>query len=266
MKHQIQERRPSPSLLLKILAFILAVETILPFAIKHFLGGSVSNIAIILSLRCIEITGMFMIMAGTSRDKKSAPKKDGKSTTQNFDGKSTTQNFDGKSATQNFDGKSATQIFNYSYWGFSKHRIPWGIKWGFLCSLCFGLLVILSSVLVFLITGTNPLDYIDVTMPQARSQIYLFIITGAIIAPAAEEIFFRGIIYSFCRRYGIFAAVVISTALFALCHFDGHNIPIIQTAGGIIFAVSFEASKSIAAPMIIHVMGNLTIFLITAIP
>ena len=59
-----------------------------------------------------------------------------------------------------------------------------------------------------------------------------FFVVGAIVAPVAEEVFFRGVLYGFFRRWGAFIAVVISTVLFVIAHPIGSGVPWQQIAGG----------------------------------
>ncbi len=81
-----------------------------------------------------------------------------------------------------------------------------------------------------------------------------------LIGPIAEEIFFRGILYGFFRRWGAPTAIVLSTLLFVLPHTSGSIIPVTQLIGGILFAVAYEVEKNLLVPMLIHCLGNLAIF------
>jgi membrane protease YdiL (CAAX protease family) len=89
---------------------------------------------------------------------------------------------------------------------------------------------------------------------------------GGIISPVVEEIFFRGILFGFFRRWGATTAVVLSTILFVLPHLKRGAIPVTQMVGGVVFAAAYEKEKSLAAPIIIHSLGNLSIFSLSLIP
>ena len=93
----------------------------------------------------------------------------------------------------------------------------------------------------------------------------MFFILGGFFAPLAEEIFFRGILYGFFRKWGISTAIIVSTLLFVLPHTSGHTLPITQIIGGILFAVSYEVEKNLLVPITIHSLGNLAIFTIAAV-
>ena len=86
----------------------------------------------------------------------------------------------------------------------------------------------------------------------------LFFIVGGVVAPVAEEIVFRGIIFGYLRRWGLPAAVLVSTALFAALHLPA--IPVTQVVGGMVFAIAYHLSGSLMTPILIHTLGNLAIF------
>jgi hypothetical protein len=85
-------------------------------------------------------------------------------------------------------------------------------------------------------------------------------LVGGVIGPVAEEIFFRGIIFGFCRRWGFYAALLISTAFFVWPHFDGRHLPLTQIVGGIVFTIAYEKEKKMMVPVTIHCLGNMAIF------
>ena len=96
-----------------------------------------------------------------------------------------------------------------------------------------------------------------------HSDVILYFLVGALVGPVAEELFFRGLLYGFFRRWGVVVAVILSTLLFVLPHAVQQRIPITQVVGGIVFAVAYEVEGSLMVPIIIHVLGNMAIFSIT---
>jgi membrane protease YdiL (CAAX protease family) len=134
-----------------------------------------------------------------------------------------------------------------------------GVIRGLVWSAAFGLIVTLGFV-VLIIFKIDPRTLIHTGLPEGNTDMVLFFIVGGLLAPVAEEIFFRGILYGFFRRWGMAAALIISTSLFALAHFRGPGIPFTQLIGGILFAASYEREKSLLAPITIHILGNLAIF------
>ncbi len=134
-----------------------------------------------------------------------------------------------------------------------------GITKGLIWSIGFGLITGLSY-LILLAFGFNALKIIHADMTGTVLEIILFFIVAALIGPVAEEIFFRGILYGFFRRWGIMAALVITTLIFIFSHTIRTGLPITQALGGIIFAVAYEVEGSLMVPITIHCLGNFAIF------
>ena len=146
--------------------------------------------------------------------------------------------------------------------GLSKSKLYPGLKRGLVWSAGFGIAAgILFAVL--LAAGINPLKLVHTPLPSAPRQIILFYLVGGVIGPVWEEIFFRGIIFGFFRRWGLYTAILISTALFVLPHYDGSHLPLTQIVGGIVFAIAYEKEKSLIVPVTIHCLGNIAIFSLT---
>ena len=143
--------------------------------------------------------------------------------------------------------------------GLSRAKLAPGFAKGLIWSACFGGAAGILF-LVFFAAGINPLTIVHTPLPSAPWQIIMFFLVGGVIGPVSEEIFFRGIIFGFFRRWGVYAAVLISTALFVLPHYDGHHLPLTQMVGGIVFAVAYEKEKSLMVPVTIHCLGNMAIF------
>jgi membrane protease YdiL (CAAX protease family) len=141
------------------------------------------------------------------------------------------------------------------------HSNQWvmGLKKGILWSLGFGLVTALVFGILFSV-GINVFEIMRTDLPSNYFEILLFFVVGAVISPIAEEIFFRGVIYGFCRRWGIWVAVVISTLLFVFAHTTSSKIPLPQAIGGILFALAYEKEKNLIVPMVIHMSGNFAIF------
>jgi membrane protease YdiL (CAAX protease family) len=112
--------------------------------------------------------------------------------------------------------------------------------------------------------GTNPLTLIHTPLPVPPVQKALFFIVGGCIAPIAEEVLFRGYLYTYCRRWGILAALALSTAVFVALHLPS-GLPVTQLVGGMVFALAYEYSGSLIAPILIHSLGNLAIFSLSLI-
>lgn len=88
------------------------------------------------------------------------------------------------------------------------------------------------------------------------SSPWLIFLTGIIIAPLVEEIFFRGFIYTGLReKYGWIAAALVSAGLFALAHIQPLSMPPIFLMG-LIFAYLYQRTESIWPAVIMHFATN----------
>jgi hypothetical protein len=132
-----------------------------------------------------------------------------------------------------------------------------GLKTGLIWSAGFAAAAALLFAALYL-TGQHPLALIRTPLPTQTSQRVLFFIVGGVVAPVAEEIVFRGVIFSYLRRWGLPTAVLVSTALFAGLHLPA--VPVTQVVGGMVFAIAYHVSGSLMTPILIHSLGNLAIF------
>jgi len=90
------------------------------------------------------------------------------------------------------------------------------------------------------------------------SNPFLFFFVGCICGPFVEELFFRGLFYSWIRkRAPMILSILMSALFFASMH--GFISPV-QLIGGIVFAAVYERRKSIWAPYVIHAIGNTAIW------
>lgn len=116
--------------------------------------------------------------------------------------------------------------------------------------------------------GIDALALVRVELPKETGRVIQFIMVGGFVAPIAEELFFRGVIYGYFRsrlmsafgKTGIACAVVVSTLLFVTAHGIRGGLPLTQIVGGFVFCIAYERSKSLATPIIIHSLGNMVLF------
>ena len=147
--------------------------------------------------------------------------------------------------------------------GLVSTRICAGLKKGLIWAVSFGFAAAVTLFVIYLL-GINVANLFQVQLPAGIPERAMFFLMGAIIAPIAEEIFFRGILYGFFRKWGILAALILSTLFFVLPHTAGNTLPVTQLVGGILFAASYEREKNLLVPMTIHSLGNLAIFSLAA--
>jgi len=145
--------------------------------------------------------------------------------------------------------------------GLSSDHLWNGLKKGTLWALGTGIITLACFFLLYVL-GVSPVKMLKTRLPHETIQIIFYFITGGLIAPVAEEVFFRGVLFGFLRTWGFAFALCVSTAIFASFHvlFSGQIFPVTQIAGGLLFATSFEKEKSLWVPIIIHATGNIAIF------
>jgi len=143
--------------------------------------------------------------------------------------------------------------------GIFPEKFQSGLLRGLLWSAGFGLMVILVAG-ILLLAGMNPVALISANLPTTQPDLFYFLVVGGILSPVAEEIFFRGLIYGYFRRWGMWTALLLSTAVFVMAHAIFQWIPLPQIVGGILFAAAYEKEKNLMVPITIHVLGNMAIF------
>ncbi len=140
--------------------------------------------------------------------------------------------------------------------GASVHGLWRGVLW----AIGFGCLAAIAMTVLYL-TGLDPLAMLRINLPAQWPARILAVVVGCLIAPVAEELFFRGVIFGFLRRAGFAWALGLSTILFASAHLvSGLRFPLIELCGGLIFAIAYEHERNLIVPIVIHCLGNLTIF------
>lgn len=118
------------------------------------------------------------------------------------------------------------------------------------------LLSILVNALQIRAFGPNPQSLIvTVGAHSGVAALLMDLTTGAVIAPFAEEILYRGLIFGgLAQRMPIAAAGTISALLFALSHGLGVIAPIFVLGLGLAYV--YARTGTIWAPMITHAIVN----------
>jgi membrane protease YdiL (CAAX protease family) len=100
---------------------------------------------------------------------------------------------------------------------------------------------------------------------NSATAAYLMAAFGVLLAPVVEELFFRGFLYPvLARRWGAAAGVVVTALAFALIHESqlAHAwAPLaLLFFVGLVLTLARVRWQSVAAPVLIHVGYNLTLF------
>lgn len=151
--------------------------------------------------------------------------------------------------------------------------IPMPEKWGlravgiaFVCVPLVGLVAWLQQQIIGQEFRNPQLELI--APPSFSWGAYLgTLVVAAGIAPLAEEVLFRGVLYRWLReRIGVGLALILSAVLFSLVHGVPALIPAI-TVLGLILGWVYERTQSIWTPIIVHGVYNasVTTFLYVAL-
>jgi membrane protease YdiL (CAAX protease family) len=86
--------------------------------------------------------------------------------------------------------------------------------------------------------------------------VVVLLLLGGLLVPFAEELYFRGVLYTFCReRWGVSVAALISSLVFAVIHFD-ILVAAMAFFLGLFCALAYERSRSLWAAILIHALSN----------
>jgi CAAX protease family protein len=143
--------------------------------------------------------------------------------------------------------------------GLRPSAIGSGILRGIFWSMSFGAVVAVGWIAGRL-AGINLIGLLQFRLPHQPADILILFVVGSVIAPIAEEIYFRGLVYGYLRRWGPGVAIIGSSLLFVAAHPDLQKIPIPQIIGGLLFAIAYETEKNLMVPIVIHMSGNLALF------
>jgi membrane protease YdiL (CAAX protease family) len=154
--------------------------------------------------------------------------------------------------------------------GFLPPRLPgFWIRVAVLAALALIPIRVLLALVTQLLVGgslesladTPRMDLLVPEGPLLLTFVISFVL-GGILVPVAEELYFRGAIFTwFRRRYSLWVAVIGSTLLFALGHADLLAVVVTSAVIGVVNALLFERSRSIWVPITVHVVNNSLAFL-----
>ncbi|TFD99495.1 CPBP family intramembrane glutamic endopeptidase [Jeotgalibacillus salarius] len=92
---------------------------------------------------------------------------------------------------------------------------------------------------------------------QTLMMFLLAFTSAAIISPIYEELFYRGLIYTWLRqRVSILPAMLISATIFTVVHIPTYNTLPINFIGGLIAAWVYEKTGAILSSILVHASFN----------
>jgi len=124
-------------------------------------------------------------------------------------------------------------------------------------------LILVAATLVVELLGSSASIVIEDSMPSGGPiPIAAAILTSLLLAPFAEELFFRGVLYQALRqRMGVMLATGGSALLFTLVHARSTMAPEALLLG-VVLAMMFERTDSLYPSMCVHMLYNGAILLL----
>lgn len=143
-----------------------------------------------------------------------------------------------------------------------------GIRWRQLWWVPVGLVMTYAVMIVFVLlqqlVGIEPEGNLDSDLLSDNGTVAVAILAIGVVAPIAEEVFFRGFIFpGITRSAGTIPGLLVSGVLFGSAHLQ-LSLLIPFSAVGVVFAFLYLRTKSIYTSMLVHGAFNM-ISLILAI-
>lgn len=100
------------------------------------------------------------------------------------------------------------------------------------------------------------IKYVSYATIKNLTPIICWTVVICVLAPIAEELIFRGLIYRYLRkRFGVLAAISVSSLVFAVVHFN-FDSAIYYFIIGVVLSVVFERTKNLYASICLHALFN----------
>lgn len=122
------------------------------------------------------------------------------------------------------------------------------------------LLILISIALVvvmdMLSVGTNNAKTDSLKSDLTPFTFLIGFLSAAVVSPIYEEIFYRGFLYTWFRRWGVRKAMIFSSFIFMIVHIPTYNTLPVNFASGLVFCWVYEKTGSIIPAIIIHGIVN----------
>ncbi|CQR54381.1 CPBP family intramembrane glutamic endopeptidase [Paenibacillus riograndensis] len=149
----------------------------------------------------------------------------------------------------------ALRVRNLRAFGFRVPERKWLLVGAALGVAAFGGCFIIEGVYFHFITEPNNQADFQTAAQGGALSLFILIISGAILTPLGEEFVFRGVIANALNRYGAWAGVVGSAAIFGLVH--GFNVILFDAfMVGILTGILFRKTGSIWPGVMVHIVYN----------
>ncbi len=147
------------------------------------------------------------------------------------------------------------RIRNLHAFGFTAAERRWLIIAAVCGVLAFGGCFVIEGIYARFIVEANTQGDFEAAAQGGIVQLSALLLTGALLTPFGEELLFRGVIANALNRYGAWAGVVGSAAIFAVVH--GPSVILLNAFMiGLIAGVLFRRTGSIWPCVVVHAVYN----------
>ena len=128
-------------------------------------------------------------------------------------------------------------------------------------------LTVMNATIYFAFIGGDAYLLHLTNREAVAAHFFVSCLQGDLVTAIFEEFLFRGILYSWLRRHLSCApSVLLSSSLFAFIHGYGWtDTTILHFLSGAVFAFSYERTRALVFPIIVHGTGNLSITLLAVL-
>ncbi|WP_405154050.1 CPBP family intramembrane glutamic endopeptidase [Paenibacillus sp. FSL K6-0108] len=149
----------------------------------------------------------------------------------------------------------ALRIRNLRAFGFRMTERKWLLMAVVIGIAAFGGCFVIEGIYYHFITEINTQADFQTAAQGGPLSLFILIITGAILTPLSEEFVFRGVIANALNRYGAWAGVVGSAAIFGVIH--GFTVILLDAfMVGILVGYLFRKTGSIWPGVVVHIVYN----------
>ncbi|WP_341348192.1 type II CAAX endopeptidase family protein [Paenibacillus sp. FSL H3-0469] len=149
----------------------------------------------------------------------------------------------------------ALRIRNLRAFGFRMTERKWLLVAVVIGIAAFGGCFVIEGIYYHFITEINTQADFQTAAQGGPLSMFILLITGAILTPLSEEFVFRGVIANALNRYGPWAGIVGSAAIFGVVH--GFTVILLDAfMVGVLVAYLFRKTGSIWPGVVVHIVYN----------
>lgn len=149
----------------------------------------------------------------------------------------------------------ALRIRDFRTFGFRTVERKWLLAGVAIGVVAFGASFIVEYVYFLFITEPNTQVDFQAAAKAGPAMLLILLFAGAVLTPLGEEFVFRGVVANALNRYGAWAGVVASAAIFAAAH-GPSVIFVLAFMIGIVAGWLFRRTESIWPGVVVHVVYN----------